>query len=373
MPIIRSAWSGGGMTMWHAMWNSKNRHSERGFAVFIVVAWLTLCLFVGMAVDIGILLRYRRAMQNACDTGALAGAQNLKSNPTTVPGIARSYASADMNQNNINSDTLTAATLNSSNQPDTTKPDRVRVDVHATVPTFFFRLVTNAVAVAVECTAKIEPVKSVTGLVPIGLNYTTWLNYYNSNIKNGQCDITVPISERPAYCQTMTDMIGLVGSWGAGNDGLLCLPPAGNTNCGASEWNNEFTNGSTGSYCFDANQVTAVPDPNGPSCALAQTKPGYDDGQVKQAINNRCAFAAPPASQQQILIVPLINPSSAGAGRNTVEIWGFAAFQLSCPQNGGKSITGSFVSLVTFQAQGCDPATDANCHDTGVETVRLIQ
>jgi hypothetical protein len=346
------------------MWRATHGHSERGFAVFIVAAWLTLCLFVGMAVDIGIIMRYRRAMENSCDSGALAGAQNLRSDPTTVPGIATNYASADMTQNNIKSDSLTAVLPRS---------DRVRVDIHATVPTFFFRLVTNSVPVAIECTAQIEPVKSVTGLVPTGLDYNKWLNYYNANIKNGPCDITVPISQRPAYCQTQTDMIGLLGSWGAGNDGLLCLPPAGNTTCGASEWNNEFSNGSTSSYCSDPNQVTAVPDPSGPGCSLALTKPGYDTGQVKQAVNSRCAYPAPPASQGRILIVPLINPSSAGAGRNEVQIWGFAAFEISCPQNAGKSIMGSFVSLVTFQAKGCDPTLDTTCHDTGVHTVRLIQ
>jgi len=48
------------------------------------------------------------------------------------------------------------------------------------------------------------------------------------------------------------------------------------------------------------------------------------------------------------------------------------AFQLSCPQQ-GRLITGQFVSLVTFQAKGCDPATSQSCLDTGVETVRLIQ
>ena len=39
----------------------------------------------------------------------------------------------------------------------------------------------------------------------------------------------------------------------------------------------------------------------------------------------------------------------------------------------GKLITGQFVSLVTFQARGCDPAMNQSCVDTGVETVRLIQ
>ncbi len=342
--------------------------------MFLVVgAWLTMLLVLGMAVDYGIVLRYRRAMQNSCDAGALAGAANLKSDPTTAAGIAQRYATQDMTQNNISSNAPTAVTLDSNGQPTLIKPDRVRVDIEATVPTYFYRLVRDSFDVKVECTAKIEPVINVQGVVPVGMDYTKWQNYYNTNVANGQCDISVPISERPAFCQTLTDMIGLLGSWGNGNDGLLCLTPTQDANCGASEWNNEFVNGTTGFYCPDPNQVTAVPDPNGPACSLAQTKPGWDNGQVAQAVNARCAFPAPPASQERILIVPLINPSSAGAGRNTVQIWGFAAFELACPQNAGKSITGSFVSIVSFQAQGCDPATNNKCVDTGVETVRLIQ
>jgi hypothetical protein len=38
---------------------------ERGSVVFIVAAWLTLMLVIGMSVDYGIVVRYRRAMQNA--------------------------------------------------------------------------------------------------------------------------------------------------------------------------------------------------------------------------------------------------------------------------------------------------------------------
>ncbi len=351
------------------MTSSSNRSGERGSVFMIVGAWLTLMLFLGMAVDYGIVLRYRRAMQNSCDTAALAGAANLKSDPTTAAGIAQRYATQDLTQNYISSDAPTAATLDSNGQPTVIKPDRVRVDIHATVPTYFYRLVRDSFDVKVECTAKIEPVVIVNGMVPVGLDYSKWLNYNNTNLQNGACDISVPISERPAYCQTLTDMVGIIGSWGSGNNGLLCLPANVNTNCGASEWNNEFVNGTQGTYCYDPTQVTAVPDPNGPACSLAQTKPGWDDGQVKQAVNARCAFPAPPASQERILIVPLINPSSAGAGRNTVQIWGFAAFELACPQDAGKSITGSFVSMVTYQAQGCQQ----NCVDTGVETVKLVQ
>ena len=355
------------------MVKTSKRSGERGSVFLVLGAWLTLMLVLGMAVDYGIVLRYRRAMQNSCDAGALAGAANLKSDPTTAAGIAERYATQDMTQNNISSNAPTAVTLDSNSQPTLIKPDRVRLDIEATVPTYFYRLVRNSFDVKVECTAKIEPVTNVNGLVPVGLDYSKWVSYNNTALKGQTCDITIPISERPAACQTLTDMETLLGGWGNGNAGLLCLTTPASSNCGASEWNNEFVNGTSGFYCGDPNQVTAVPDPNGPACSTAQTKPGWDNGQVKAAVDARCAFPAPPASQERILIVPLINPSSAGAGRNTVQIWGFAAFELACPQNAGKSITGSFVSLVSYQATGCDPATNQNCVDTGVETVRLVQ
>jgi len=50
------------------------RNSERGTVTVLTVGvFLILTLFVGMSTDFGIFLRYRRAMQNACDSGALAG------------------------------------------------------------------------------------------------------------------------------------------------------------------------------------------------------------------------------------------------------------------------------------------------------------
>ena len=48
--------------------------AERGaVAVLVVAISSVLLLFLGMSVDYGVWLRFRRAMQNACDAGALAG------------------------------------------------------------------------------------------------------------------------------------------------------------------------------------------------------------------------------------------------------------------------------------------------------------
>ena len=52
-----------------------DRRQEQGMAaVFTVLGFLALTLVIGMSSDFGIFMRYRRAMQNACDSAALAGA-----------------------------------------------------------------------------------------------------------------------------------------------------------------------------------------------------------------------------------------------------------------------------------------------------------
>src|SRR5688572_10979371 len=78
------------------------RRSERGFASVLIVGMSTvLLLFLGISIDWGIILRYRRAMYNACDSGALAGALNLRNSPMTAADTAERYARNDMTQNNI--------------------------------------------------------------------------------------------------------------------------------------------------------------------------------------------------------------------------------------------------------------------------------
>jgi len=389
VPIIRGAWSGGGMTMWHAMWNTKNAHSERGFAAFIVVAWLTLCLFVGMAVDIGILLRYRRAMQNACDSGVLDGARNLKPSPSTVVSDTKSLASFDMTQNNINWDSLSAQTLDGNGTVTGTNPVQDRANIHATVPTFFFKLVTPSVAVAIECTARLVPV-SLTGLQPLGMNNQTFQNEW-TNQSRTPCNLIGSTNPGPSGCTTDYQLtVGVSGStWGSGNTGTLDLNnPICNGN-GASDWSCVFQNG-TGSnnYCIGPDVTNTS---QWPACSIVNTKPGNMQGPVTQAVKAVCATPNPltnPTTSKWIIILPLLNDQIWGStsvnGRSqSIDIVGFAAFELDCPamnngnniqtQGGTDILLGRFVSILDTKAvQGCFPVS-ASCPDTGVETVRLVE
>jgi putative Flp pilus-assembly TadE/G-like protein len=362
---------------------------ERGAAtVFIVGAFLALLLIVGMSVDFGILLRYRRAMANACDAGVLAGGLNLRTSPETAATTAERYSTNDMTQNAISWTSFTATTYDANWNATLIAPDRIRAVIQTEVPTFFLRLALPSVGVSVSCAARITPIILGTGLVPIGLNYDAWSQYVNTN---GCLDVIqdgVPLAERTPPCNSF-DMTFAAGGgsgssnpWGSGNTGLVAMgdgcyycPP------NAPAWEEAFRTGSQTQYCIDAAHTPAVGDVmiNGQRCADLGTRPGTASGPVRQAVgggngqfsHGRCDSENP---LDRIIMVPLLNPAytDQGGGRYLLEIWGFSAYEIDCsnpPQPGNDlRISGGFVTIVTMQAYGTEAPVD-----TGVYTVRLIQ
>jgi hypothetical protein len=355
-------------------------------AILVVGVFTGLLLIVGMSSDFGILLRYRRAMQNACDSGAMAGAGNLRSSPATAAATAVRYSENDMRQNAINWDPdRLAATVLPYEISGVTHPDRqVRVEIHADVPLMFLRLVRDSVHVAVDCTARLTPVILSRGLVPLGLNYETWAPLYDpttgapcaSYIQDG-----VPLGSRPEPCNSFGITIPVSSHddfWGPGNSGMLAMSSTEDCfdDCpvSANEWRAAFTNGSITAYCYDANHTAAGQDYtlNGDNCADVRTRPGTVTGPVRTAVDNRCDSGNP---LDRIIIMPLLNPSpqEEGHGSFTTEIWGFTAFELDCtnrprPGSGTVIISGGFVSITSYQATGT--GTD---FDTGVYTIKLVE
>ena len=373
-----------------------SRRSQRGFAsVFIVGMATVLLLFLGISIDWGILLRYRRAMQNACDFGAMAGALNLISSPATAVPTARSYAQRDMTQNNIQWDSITAETQDRNGNPDGVAPRQIRVGISENVPTYLFRLVVNFVTVRVDCTARVVNIILGDGLVPLGLNYCSWAPLYGplgypypascpqpppTNL--GECSqyIGLPMNDpgRPFYCRefpiTMTVGNNPDNPFGNGNSGLLSMDDiCFDCPSGGRQWRDTFINGSRNTYCFDEahSPSTTGYSNNGQNCANIQTKPGLTLGNVRQGVDARCDSGNP---LDRIIMMPLLNPAytTSGNGRYGVEIWGFAAFQLDCTQRptGGQnpSIHGGFVRVVNNQVSGRETE-----FDTGVYTVRLVE
>lgn len=365
----------------------KPRSAEQGergaVAILVVLISSVLLLFVGMSVDYGIWMRYRRAMQNACDAGALAGALNLRRDPATAAPTAERYAANNMTQDNITWDSLQATTLDNNNQPTLIAPSRVRVEIHEDVFTVFFRLVgRSTVHVAVDCYAKLTPIILQKGLVPLGLNYMDWAPLYDPANEASPCaDVVaagVPLEQRLDPCRTFEIKMAVNASdnlWGNGNTGMLSMT----TDCfdcptGAREWMETFINGSQQAYCYDTTQSDPIGDfaLNGQSCANVMTKPGTVTGPVRTAVDARCDSEDPMA---RIIMMPLLNPEyrDSGQGRYTTEIWGFTAFELDCTNRptagaGLVTISGGFISIVSMQAYGTETE-----FDTGVYTVKLIE
>ena len=353
---------------------------ERGaVAILVVLISSVLLLFVGMAVDYGIWMRYRRAMQNACDAGALAGALNLRRDPATAAPTAERYAANNMTQDNITWDSLQATTLDNNNQPTLIAPSRVRVEIHEDVFTVFFRLVgRSTVHVAVDCYAKLTPIILTKGLVPIGLNWGDWIGYYNSDCWKYVTD-NVALAVRPEHCRSFeitVDISSKDNPWGSGNTGLLSMSCFDCPSGGGSQWKDYFINGAPTPYCYDMATTPDVtngtyPDGSPTDCANVKTEPGVKIGPISQGIQERCASGT---VMDQIIQMPLLNPAymDSGQGTYTTEIWGFTAWQIDCTKTNftgaDPTIYGGFVSIVSMQAYGTETE-----FDTGVYTVKLIE
>jgi Flp pilus assembly protein TadG len=342
------------------------RPDEHGSAILIVAVWLTLLLFLGMSVDYGILLRYRRGMQNACDSGALAGGLYLRSKPSSAGSTAVRYATSDMTQNNLasNQNYPAAATTDSNNQPNTTNPTRVKVDIQDTVPTYFYRLVTQSVTVGIECTSAVEAVTQTSGIVPVAMD----LGQFQANV--GQ---PCTAGDLRPVCQTDFFLDAGQNKCGSGNSCLLDLTNSSCSGGGATEWGCVFANGSTQSVC----STTATQNP--PACSQISGTPGGKNGGLDKGIPPRCQTPAPPdPASQWIVMVPLVsglfNSSNCQGNNCTWTVGGFAAFQLDCPNMPSKftgnqvRIPGKFIYFIDMAGTGSPTATD-----NGLETVRLIQ
>lgn len=401
----------------------------------IVLAWTVLLLFLGMSIDYGIVLRYRRAMQNACDAGVMSGGLDLKTNPGVVASKTISYASNDMRQNNIQYDGLTAETLDANGNPTGTNPVQDRAHVHATVPTYFYRLVVPSVPVAIECTSRIVPATK-TGLRPLGMDfsnsngtgfYQIWTNGCTPAQPGGLCQTPCPLIGQPipasqqSFCKDYSLTVGINSSlWGSGNTGTLSMsnPTACGTSQGASNFACVMTSG-TGStpssstppppYC--ANKVVLNSNPPAgvtpwPACSIVSTKPGVTTGNdqstnptgISGGVAAICATPNPlnadgtiNTASKWIVVLPLLDASvwgntSVNGKSESIDIVGFTAFELDCPAMGyGSSLKGAgntatiqgrFVSLLDTQATaGCipTPQNSSTCVDTGVETLILVE
>lgn len=415
-----------------ARWVRRFAGDEQGSVFLIVGTFLILLLFVGMATDFGIVLRFRRAMQNACDSGALAGAQALPA-ATPAQNEATQYASADMTASRIQWDSLTATAEDVNFQADSVNPKQVQVTIGATVPLFFLKILAPSMNVAVQCAARIVPVTQ-TGLQPVGMLQSTYTQIQKT-LPNGTTNCPYIYQANISACenQTVTDpttntaytqvpgtgdtgnaasdwamTISTSQTWGSGNTGTLNLSSPLCTAGGASGFACVMENGtgyvSSGTsgpppYCINATQNINT----APACSLVLTKPGMQAGSangntgIRGGISALCqadsgpvdpttgniSSTAPYAGQQSkwIVTLPLLDPNiwatAAVSGSSTsIDIWGFTAFELDCPKMGNGTQMGSGQTLTIFGrfvSLVTAGVGNPNGPNTGVTTIILVQ
>jgi len=170
----------------------RKRKASKGQAMFIVI--LALPVIVGvltLVMDVGNLYYNQTSMQVAVDSGVLSGALYLPSYPSQAISVAEDYAQ----RNGIKASEIISCTVSADNKT-------VLMTTGRNIPCFFCAVLgegtahadtapstetTSGAGIKVGASALIVPIKAATGVVPLGLDYRTDLNFGNVvQLKQGQ-------------------------------------------------------------------------------------------------------------------------------------------------------------------------------------------
>jgi Putative Flp pilus-assembly TadE/G-like len=262
--------------------------------VLIMIAIPALLGVLTLLIDIGDLYVTRVRLQSACDTAALAGANYLPNYQSQAVSTAQSFALANG---------LTTGEINSI----TVAPDGKSVAIATTrqVPCIFCIALGVSTAhadetgtsgsgngVSASATAVIVPIKSAIGIVPLGVDYRTSLNFGNLVILHQ-------------------------GQVGAGNWDSLALDATGGSN-----YSNNLANGYA-SLLTVGDELT--------------TEPGNKVGPTQSGVNTRIAngqsqypsgtFGNHDLADPRVVTVPLVDWSNIN-GRSQTPLKGFAKMWL---------------------------------------------
>jgi Flp pilus assembly protein TadG len=269
--------------------------------VLIMIAMPALLGILTLLIDVGDLYVTRVRLQTACDTAALAGANYLPNYQSQAVSTSQSYALANgLAVTEINSITVAA------------DGKSVAISTTRQVPCIFCLALGASTAhadetgtsgssngVSASATAVIVPVKSAIGIVPLGVDYRTNLNFGNQvTLHQGQI--------------------------GAGNWDSLAL---GGT--GGSNYSNNLANGYP--------SLQTVGD-------LLTTEPGNKIGPTQTGVNTRVSngssqfpsgtFGNHDLSDPRVVTVPLVDWSNIN-GRSETPLKGFAKMWLVSVSSNG--------------------------------------
>jgi hypothetical protein len=306
---------------------SQQQKASKGQALFIVI--LALPVIVGvltLVMDVGNLYYNQTSMQVAVDSGVLSGALYLPSYPSQAISVAEDYAE----RNGIKASEIISCTVSADNKT-------VLMTTGRNLPCFFCAVLgegtahadavpstetTSGPGLKVGASALIVPIKAASGVVPIGLNFGTDLNFGNVvQLKQGQV--------------------------GPGNWAPLAL---GGT--GASNYSTNVQNGYPGKV--------SVGD-------SIDTEPGNVVGPTRQSFQNRISmgqnqfstgtFQNHDLNDPRVMLIPIVDFSNIN-GRSQVPMKGFAMMWI-VSMDGQGTITCYFIQQSVPNAQP-DPTSSAS-------------
>lgn len=280
---------------------------ERGSIVILVALALTVLLgFSAIVTDVGLMYAEKAHLQNAVDAAALAGVQELPTNPSLAEQTAKNYAT----QNGVSDVTVTFETNNA----------KIVVQAVKQVPTLFAQIwgITEE-QISVSAKAMMLPPTELTGAVPLSVQEQDLVYGQEYELKSGGGD-------------------GASGWYGA-------LELSGN---GAKDYETDLANGYEGT--LSVGQILEVKHGN-------MSGPTSEGIQLRLERDTRIphnTFSDYDRDAPEIMIIPIVRVlSRQGNSIHEVQIVGFAAFFLDgVPGNGNdSSVSGRFIRTLVSNGQ----------------------
>ncbi|NBI28362.1 TadE/TadG family type IV pilus assembly protein [Chengkuizengella marina] len=311
-------------------------HDEKGSSlVFISISLVVLLAFVGLVVDFGKLYVIKTDLQKTANAAALSGAQELMNDAIKVEEIVGVILDEHDQQNNLEDTEINME-------------QDVTVFLSEEVPLFFSKIFGfTKIDVPVRAKAEIKTIGSAYGVVPLGIDESVELNYYES--------YTLKVGPK-GQSGGNGNGNGNGNNFGSGFFGALDLGGRG-----ASNYENNLRHGYDG--------VIKIGD-------IIETKTGNMAQPTIRPINERinsCNYdfelgGELPRDCSRIILVPVYRPlSSPGNQLKEVEVVGFAYFYIMDQENDkDTSITGMFIKHT-----GAGSINDDEDVDFGAYAIRL--
>lgn len=298
-------------------------NNNRGTSVVIFAIILTVITgMAALSIDFGVIVFQKAQLSAAVDSAALAGAQELVSNPENAKIMAQNYVLK--NQANVKNTDITI------------DPDNRGIEVKAvlTVNNYFAKSFDkNNEDISATAKAKVENIKSLNGARPLAVVQQTFEYGKLYTLKEGGGDGT------------------------SGNYAALALGGTGGSNYG-----NNLLNGYSGKI--------SVGD-------LIDTETGNMSGNTQSSINQLmlqcnhtppCTYDSYNVNCPRVIFISVVDTLIVN-GRKCVKVVGFATFFLEgvTSYGGQADVTGRFI---TYSMQG---ATASDIGDYGTYGIRLVK